>query len=134
MKKVQQGFTLIELMIVIAIIGILAAIALPAYQTYTLKAKFTEVILATSPAKIAVEIGRQSGIDLANLTDGSNGVIAVTAGSSPYVSTVETTAGVIEATATSIEGLAGQTFILTPGASIPVVWGTSGSCVTQGLC
>ena len=56
MKKVQQGFTLIELLIVIAIIGILAAVALPAYNTYTNKAKFTEVVLATSPYKTAIDI------------------------------------------------------------------------------
>lgn len=134
MKKVQQGFTLIELMIVIAIIGILAAIALPAYQTYTKKAKFTEVVLATSPAKIAVEIGRQTGVLLANLSDGSNGVVAVGAGTSDFVASVSTTAGVITATATNFGGLAGETFILRPGNSVPVVWTKDGSCVAAGLC
>jgi type IV pilus assembly protein PilA len=54
MKRVQQGFTLIELMIVIAIIGILAAIALPAYQDYTVRAKTSEVVLAASGGKTAV--------------------------------------------------------------------------------
>ena len=54
MKKIQKGFTLIELMIVVAIIGILAAIALPAYQDYTIRAKMTEVITAMSPGKTAI--------------------------------------------------------------------------------
>jgi len=53
-KNIQQGFTLIELMIVIAIIGILAAVALPAYQDYTVRAKVSELILAGSSAKISV--------------------------------------------------------------------------------
>ncbi|HET7672239.1 MAG TPA: prepilin-type N-terminal cleavage/methylation domain-containing protein, partial [Burkholderiales bacterium] len=48
MKRIQQGFTLIELMIVVAIIGILAAVALPAYQDYTVRAKMSEVMLAAS--------------------------------------------------------------------------------------
>ncbi len=54
MKRMQQGFTLIELMIVVAIIGILAAIALPAYQDYTIRAKVSEGILAGSSARTAV--------------------------------------------------------------------------------
>ena len=51
MKQVQKGFTLIELMIVVAIIGILAAVALPAYQDYTIRAKVSEVILAASACR-----------------------------------------------------------------------------------
>ena len=54
MKSIQKGFTLIELMIVVAIIGILAAVALPAYQDYTVRAKVSELILAASSARTAI--------------------------------------------------------------------------------
>ena len=60
MKRVQQGFTLIELMIVVAIIGILAAIALPAYKDYTVRAKVSEVVLAASAPKVQVSEWFQS--------------------------------------------------------------------------
>ena len=59
-KKSQQGFTLIELMISVAIVGILASIALPSYQNYTRKAKFSEVVMATASVKAAVEACAQS--------------------------------------------------------------------------
>mgnify|MGYP000527756603 CR=1 FL=1 len=75
-NKNQKGFTLIELMIVVAIIGILAAIALPAYQTYTKKSKFTEVVMATTAYKTAFEVAAQTG-EFTALTDanaGTNGL------------------------------------------------------------
>ena len=69
MKSVQKGFTLIELMIVVAIIGILAAVAIPAYQDYTVRAKITEVLTAGSSAKSAISEGFQTngmvGVDSA---------------------------------------------------------------------
>jgi type IV pilus assembly protein PilA len=64
MKRVQQGFTLIELMIVVAIIGILAAVALPAYQDYTKKAQMSEVVLAASSCRTAITEAIQSSTTL----------------------------------------------------------------------
>ena len=61
MKRIQQGFTLIELMIVVAIIGILAAVALPAYQDYTVRAKMSEVMLAASACRTSITEIYQSG-------------------------------------------------------------------------
>jgi len=61
MKHLQKGFTLIELMIVVAIIGILAAVALPAYQDYTIRAKMSEIILAMSACRTSITEVYQSG-------------------------------------------------------------------------
>ena len=103
--QMQKGFTLIELMIVVAIIGILAAVALPAYQDYTARAKAAEVVLAASTARTCISESAQVGTTPEKCSDDFV--------KTKYVSSVKTDkAGKVTATAAS--DLAGLSIILTP--------------------
>ena len=151
MKKTQQGFTLIELMIVIAIIGILASVALPAYQTYTKKAKFSEIVLATGPIKTAMELCIQNANTVVQCSDGGTTnagaqVAASVAGSQANASATDSnlasvalaTTGIITATADAAlnVGAATQTVTFTPVVSTlnSVTWTIGGTCLAGGLC
>ena len=134
MKKVQQGFTLIELMIVVAIIGILAAVAIPSYNNYTKKAKFTEVVSISSGYKGAVELCiNTEGVAAAGTATtcaagGTGGVPAAPAATSLLASLAVTAAGVITATGTAATG--SYTYVITPtvGAGA-ITWAQSGTCL-----
>jgi type IV pilus assembly protein PilA len=125
MKRMQQGFTLIELMIVVAIIGILAAVALPAYQDYTIRARVSEAVLATSQCRTAISEIYQSAS--AGATIGANNwgcgenstatqyVATITTDDDGAVTVTTRAAGV--AGGDSLGAAAGKTLTLTPVTS-----------------
>ena len=146
LKKMQKGFTLIELMIVVAIIGILASFALPAYSTYTNKAKFAETIVALGAVKSAVDICYQTEGSLADCDTAAKLNVALADMSAGiYVTSVELDAtaneeGTVIGTSTLDDGAstpAAYTAIMTPTpttAGGTLTWAMAGTGCDEGWC
>ena len=118
-RSVQKGFTLIELMIVVAIIGILAAVALPAYQDYTVRAKVTEGLVVASSAKLAVAENAANGKQF------DSGWTLPTATANVSSIGITQTTGVITITYTAAAG--NGTILITPTSSGAALAGTTTS-------
>ncbi len=135
MKRAQQGFTLIELMIVVAIIGILAAIAVPAYQGYIKRAAYTEVISVGAPIRTAIDICYQTTSDLPGCdTFAKIGIASPGATAAFNNAAMAATTAVITLTPNAFRGiLAAETCTLTPTvAGQTLTWAFGGECVNKG--
>jgi len=136
MNTAQKGFTLIELMIVIAIIGILAAIAIPAYQDYIARSQMTEALNLASGQKTAVaETYGQTG-QWTGISSGSNGIPAETDIKGNYVNKVNVTDGKITATMQGAgkvsKGITSKSLVLSPtDATGSVTWSCTSTDIAQ---
>lgn len=139
MRKTHCGFTLLELMVVLVIIGILAALAVPTYQGQIKRAAFSEVINAVLPYKTAVSACiQQQGAVSANCDSSSNGIPAdLAADAAGHLNTLTVANGIITATAddNGSPDLDAKTYILTPTYSSGIItWAATGTCAAAGLC
>ncbi len=125
-----KGFTLIELLIVVTIIGILATIAIPSYKNYTERARFSEVIMATTPFKTSIALALQEGTPETELNSGSN-YLPTAPKASKNLESLVVNNGTITATGTEAAGT--YNIILTPD-STGSHWSIGGTCVKAGIC
>jgi prepilin-type N-terminal cleavage/methylation domain-containing protein len=129
-KSFIAGFSLIELMIVVAIISILTAMALPSYQQYTQRARFAEVITLAETFKTAVALALQEGVSPVELINGMHGIPAEPAPTKNLAS-LQVENAIITATATSL--VQDATYILEPNSD-GTLWNIDGSCIPLGFC
>jgi type IV pilus assembly protein PilA len=140
MRARQGGFTLIEIMVVIVIIGILALIAVPQYNVFSQRAEFIELVSAASPLRTSVEIAIQTRgpADLEALDGGADAAMGIpaTVAAAAGVHGSQVANGVIAMTWRADESpLAGITYTLTPNGIVPpVVWTVGGTCVAANFC
>jgi type IV pilus assembly protein PilA len=124
--KIQKGFTLIELMIVIAILGILVAIALPAYQDYTVRARVSEAVAQTAPAKLAVaETASSRGVLATAITDAAAAGFTFPNNGTDYVESITVANGVITTTPRNTGADTNPVLTFTPAqvnVTSPVNW------------
>ena len=126
----REGYSLLELMIVITIISILAMVAIPSYQIYIQRARFAEVITATEIFKTAVTLALQQNIPFAELSNGKNG-IPKEMQTTKNLASIKVDNGTITAMGTALVNNA--TYILKPNAE-GTNWILSGTCLKNGLC
>ncbi len=137
-KGKQKGFTLIELMIVVAIIGVLAAVAIPAYSDYTAKAKFSEAVLLAGKMKTEVALAMQTeGTAIGTYIGGYANIPAnIDVGTAAHG--VNVTAGAITVTwqddGSALDTVVPTTAILTPSGVTNTKWVLTGTCKTSNWC
>jgi prepilin-type N-terminal cleavage/methylation domain-containing protein len=133
-KIAAKGFTLIELMITVAIVAILAAIALPTYLSYTRRANFSEIVDSTSPYKVGVTECYQKSGSLTGCNGGALGVPANITTATGKVASITVASGVITVVPVADNGiLSTDTYILTPTATgNSLTWAATGGGVTNG--